>query len=48
MTYKGYALAEDWSLNLGYRYQMRDETGDGSAADNALFLSLERSFTARP
>lgn len=47
-TSLGYTLAQDWSLNLGYRYQMRDETGDGSAADNALFLSLQRSFTNRP
>ena len=44
----GYTLAEDWSLNLGYRYRMRDETAVGSATSNSVFATVGRSFSFRP
>lgn len=40
----GYALTEDWSLDLGVSYQMRDEDGVGLAQENSVFVGLSRSF----
>lgn len=39
-----YALTEDWGLSLGYSHRMRDEDGTGRATQNAVTLSLTRSF----
>jgi hypothetical protein len=40
----GYALSSDWNLNVGYRYESRDEDGVGQAQNNVVFLGLSRDF----
>lgn len=42
-----YALTEDWSLNTGYRYRMREELAEPRAQSHALFVSIGREFRAR-
>ena len=37
-------ITRDWSLALGYRAQIRDETGEARARSDSLFLNLSRSF----
>lgn len=41
-------LTRDWRLSSGYQYQIREETGVGSATSNRLFLTLQREFVMRP
>ncbi len=40
----GYALTTDWTLNIGYRFESRDEDGVGQAQNNTVFLGLSRDF----
>lgn len=42
-TYR-HALAQDWSLSAGYELRYLDEAGSVAAWDNAVFVTLERSF----
>lgn len=41
----GYQLTQDWSLNLGYDYRTRSETGEGTADENSISLGIGRSFS---
>lgn len=41
-------VTKDWALDLGYRYQQREETYLDTAESNSVFLTLRRSWTARP
>lgn len=40
----GYALSPDWTVNVGYSFESRDEDGAGSAQNNAVFIGLSRDF----
>jgi hypothetical protein len=42
-----YALTEDWSLDTGYRYRMREEGEGARAQSHAVFVSIGREFRAR-
>lgn len=42
-----HALTEDWGLNLGLAWRLRDEDGAGSATSEEVFLSIGREFTWR-
>jgi hypothetical protein len=44
----GYALTENWSLDMGYRFRQRDDSDSGTATENALFLNLGRVIEIRP
>ena len=41
-------IVQDWALDLGYTYAMRDETGLDTAQSNEAFLTLSRTFEFRP
>lgn len=43
-----YALNEDWAMNFGASYKMRDEDGVGRANSSSAFLSVGRTFEWRP
>jgi hypothetical protein len=43
-----YALTENWGVNLGYRYRQQDNTDQGVATENAIFLTLDRLISVRP
>ena len=43
-----YELTEDWSLNTGYLYRMRNGATSSSANDHSVFVSLGRRFSIRP
>jgi hypothetical protein len=38
-------LAQDWSLSAGYEHRFLSQTGSSTARDNAVFVTLDRSFT---
>lgn len=42
-----HALTEDWTMNLGLAWRMRDEATVGRATSEEVFLSLSRDFTWR-
>ena len=42
-----YALTDDWSLDTGLRYRVRDDA-DGHAESPSVFLAIGRSFEFRP
>ena len=44
----GYALTEDWNLNVGASHRLKDEDGVGRADSNSVFLSVGRRFEWRP
>jgi opacity protein-like surface antigen len=44
----GYALTENWALDLGYRFRQRDDSATGTASENAMFLTLGRVIEIRP
>ncbi|MEM6373358.1 MAG: hypothetical protein AAF727_11340, partial [Pseudomonadota bacterium] len=41
-------LAQDWRLTAGYERRYLTEAGSGDAWDNAVFLTLNRTFTILP
>ncbi len=41
------AITRDWALNVGYQYEMDDQSGF-KADSNSLFLTLGRRFTLKP
>lgn len=43
-----YELAQDWVLDAGYAFRLRDEEGTGKATSNSVFLELRRSIEWRP
>lgn len=43
-----YTLTEDWALNTGYRYRMREELTDPRAQSHAVFFNIGRDFNLRP
>ena len=43
-----HALTEDWNLNTGVNYQVRDEDTVGRADSPSVFLSIGRRFDFRP
>jgi hypothetical protein len=42
------AVTPDWSLDLGYTYQQRDENAAGTARSNSVFVGLSRTWEMRP
>lgn len=42
-----YALTQDWSLNTGYRYRMREDLAEQRAQSHAVFVSIGREFRVR-
>lgn len=43
-----YEVSEDWVLDAGYAFRMRDEDATGRANSNNVFLELRRDFEWRP
>ena len=43
-----HALTEDWGLNAGVAYRVRDEAGVGTATSPSAFISIGRRFNLRP
>lgn len=43
-----YTLTEDWALNTGYRYRMREDLTDPRAQSHAVFFNIGRDFILRP
>lgn len=41
------AITRDWSVNFGYRGRFQDETDEGRATSNAVFVGVARDFAAR-
>lgn len=41
-----HSLTEDWSANLGYRYRYSSNTSNEEAVSNAVFVGLQRTFSA--
>ena len=39
-----YELTEDWNLDTGFSYRIRDEETVGQAESSAIFVSLSRRF----
>lgn len=42
------ALPQDWALDAGYRHRIREETGEGRATSDTVFMELRRNFEWRP
>ncbi len=47
-TSYSHAVTQDWNLNTGYTYRMRNTTTTSSADSHAIFLSVGRSFSISP
>jgi hypothetical protein len=42
----GHALTRDWGLDVGYRYQWREDENEQDAQSNSVFLTLRRDWQA--
>lgn len=47
-TTYSHAVTQDWNLNTGYTYRMRNGATTSSADSHAIFLSVGRSFSISP
>lgn len=43
-----HSVTQDWNLNTGYTYRMRNAATTSSADSHSVFLSLSRDFSIRP